>query len=71
MMRPWDRKRVGDAAIIARGAERRDDPPSRYTFSLGDKMGNTGEEDKRESAPEDATEEVEWAPGQIVRKVGG
>ena len=28
-------------------------------------------EDKRESAPEEATEEEEWTPGQVVRKVGG
>ena len=28
-------------------------------------------EEKRESAPEEAMEEEEWAPGQVVWKVGG
>ena len=42
MVRPWDRKRVGDAATTTRGAERRGAPPSRHTFSPGDKMGEDG-----------------------------
>ena len=42
MVRQWDRKRVGDAATTTRGAERRGAPPSRHTFSPGDKMGEYG-----------------------------
>ena len=42
MVRPWDRKRVGDAATTTRGAERRGAPPSRHTFSPDDKMGEDG-----------------------------
>ena len=39
MVRPWDRKRVGDAATTTtRGAERKGAPPSRHTISPGDKM---------------------------------
>ena len=30
-----------------------------------------GVEEKHESAPEEAMEDEEWAPGQVVRKVGG
>ena len=42
MVRPWDRKRVEDAATTTGGAERRGAPPSRLTFSPGDKMGEDG-----------------------------
>ena len=68
MVRLWDRKRVGDAATTTRDAERRGAPPSRHTFSP---VTGWGVEVKRESAPEEAMEEMEedeWAPGQVVRK---
>ena len=42
MVRPCDRKRVGDAATTTWGAERRGVPPSRHTFIPGDKMGEDG-----------------------------
>ena len=69
MVRPWDRKRVGDAATTTRGAERRGAPPSRHTFSPGDKMGEDGGAKEARIGAEEAMEE--WAPGQVVRKVGG
>ena len=71
MVRPWDRKRVEDAATTTRGAERRGAPPSRYTFSPDKRWTKMGVEEKRESAPEEAMEEEECAPGQVVRKLGG
>ena len=45
MVRPWDRKRVGDAATTTTtrgGAERKGAPRSRHTFSPGDQMGEDG-----------------------------
>ena len=43
MVRPWDRKRVGDAATTTRDAKRRGaPPPSGHTFSPGDRMGEDG-----------------------------
>ena len=73
MVRLWDRKRVGDAATTTRGAERRGAPPSRHTFSPGDKMGQDGggREALIGAGREAMVEEEKWAPGQVVRKVGG
>ena len=56
------RRRHHNEAEEPRSADTPSAPATRWA-----KMGV---EEKRESAPEEAMEE-EWAPGQVVRKVGG
>ena len=60
-----------EAATATRGVEGRGAPPSRTPSAPATRWVKMGVEEKRESAPEEAMEEEEWAPGQVVRKVGG
>ena len=71
MVRRWDRKRVGDAATTTRGVERRGARPADTPSAPATRWAKMGVEEKRESATKEAMEEEEWAPGQVVRKVGG
>ena len=69
MVRPWDRKKVGDATTTTRGTKRRGARPADTPSAPATRWAKMGVEEKRESALEEAMEEEEWAPGQVVRGV--